>query len=64
MVESLRNTLTWGDQQILEPMDEVSDIQEIDYDIKWKDIMMRTIKKSSLTLDNTLPITTKETFST
>jgi hypothetical protein len=31
-VESLRNTLTWGQQQIPEPVDEVIDIQAISYD--------------------------------
>jgi hypothetical protein len=31
-VESLGNTLTWGEKQILEPVDEVTDIQAITYD--------------------------------
>jgi hypothetical protein len=31
-VGSLGNMLTWGDQQIPEPMDEVVDIQAISYD--------------------------------
>jgi hypothetical protein len=29
---NLGNTLTWGDQQIPEPMDEVADIYVISYD--------------------------------
>jgi len=32
-------TLTWGDQQIPEPMDKVADIHGITYDQKMKDII-------------------------
>jgi hypothetical protein len=58
MVGSLGNTLSWGDQQIPEPVDEVADIQEISYDRKRKVVMRRTIKKRKLMLDSTLFITT------
>ena len=61
-VRSLVSTLSWGDQQIPEPVDEVVDIQEISYDKKRKAMMRRTIKKRKLTLDNTLLITTEETL--
>jgi hypothetical protein len=55
---SLGNTLTWGDQQIPEPVDEVIDIQAISYDRKNKFLMRRTTKKRRLMLDSTLLITT------
>ena len=57
---SLGNTLTWGDQQIPEPITEVVDIQAISYDKKRKSIMRRTTKKIRLTLDISILITTKE----
>jgi hypothetical protein len=59
-VGSLGNTLTWGEQQIPEPVDEVVDIQEITYDRKRKSIMKRTTKKRRLTLDSSILITTEE----
>ena len=59
---SLGSTLSWGDQQILELVDEVFDIQAISYERKSKFLMRRTIKKRKLTLDNTLFITTEETL--
>jgi hypothetical protein len=54
--------LTWGDQQIPEPMDEVVDIHSILYDRKRKEIMKRTTKKRRITLDLSIIITTKETL--
>jgi hypothetical protein len=36
---SLGNKLTWGNQQIPEPVDEVEDIYVISYDQKRKDIV-------------------------
>jgi hypothetical protein len=57
---SLGNTLTWGEQQIPEPIDEVVDIQVISYDRKRKSIMRRTTKKRRLTLDSSILITTEE----
>jgi hypothetical protein len=62
MAGSLGNTLTWGDQQIPEPVDEIIDIQVITYDRKRKVVMRRTTKKRRLTLDSTLLITTEETL--
>jgi hypothetical protein len=59
-VESLGNTLTWGEKQIPEPVDEVIDIQAIAYDRKMNDIMKRTTKKRRLTLDNSILITIEE----
>jgi hypothetical protein len=59
-VGSLGNTLTWGEKQIPEPVDEVTDIQEIAYDRKRKSIMKRTTKKRRLTLDSSILITTEE----
>jgi hypothetical protein len=56
------NTLTWGEQQIPEPVDEVADIQAIAYDRERKFIMKRTTKKRRLTLDNLILIATKEKF--
>jgi hypothetical protein len=38
-IESLGNMLTWGDQQIPKPVDEVVDIHSIAYDRKRKAIM-------------------------
>jgi hypothetical protein len=59
-IESLGNMLTWGDQQIPEPMDEVADIHAIAYDRKRKYIMQRTTKKRRITLDHSILITTEE----
>jgi len=59
---SLGNTLSWGDQKILEPVDEVVNIQEISYNRKRKVLMRRTFKKRKLTLDSTFFITTEETL--
>jgi len=57
---SLENTLNWGDQQILEPMDEVANIHAISYDWKRKAIVQRTTKKRRITLDRSILITTEE----
>jgi hypothetical protein len=57
-VESMGNMLTWGEQQILEPMDEFTNIQAISYDRKMKSIMKITTKKRRLTLDHSILITT------
>jgi hypothetical protein len=57
---SLGNTLTWGDQQIPEPVDEVADIHAISYDRKRKAIIQRTTKKRRITLDRSILITTEE----
>jgi hypothetical protein len=59
-VGTLGNTLTWGEKQIPEPLDEVVDIQSIAYDRKRKDIMKRTTNKRRLTLDSSILITIKE----
>jgi hypothetical protein len=59
-VGSLGNTLPWGDQQILEPVDEVPDIHEISYDRKMKFPMRRIVKKMKLMLDRTMFINIKE----
>jgi hypothetical protein len=56
----LGNTLTWGDQQIPEPVDEVADIYAISYDRKRKAIIQRTTKKRRITLDHSILITTEE----
>jgi hypothetical protein len=52
--------LTWGDQQIPEPMDEFVDIHAIVYERKRKYIMQRTTKKRRITLDRSILITTEE----
>jgi hypothetical protein len=52
--------LTWGDQKIPEPMDEVADIHAIAYDQKRKYIIYRTTNKRRITLDLSILITTKE----
>jgi hypothetical protein len=59
-IGSLGNMLTWGDQQIPEPVDEVVDIHAITYDQKRKSIMQRTTKKRRITLDRSILITTEE----
>jgi hypothetical protein len=60
IAENLGNTLTWGEQQIPEPVDEVINIHVITYDRKRKAIMKRTTKKRRLTIDSSILITTKE----
>jgi DNA-directed RNA polymerase subunit E'/Rpb7 len=57
---SLGNNMTWGEQQILEPFDEIVDIHAISYDRKRKPIMRRTTKKRRLTLDSSILITMEE----
>jgi hypothetical protein len=52
--------LTWGDQQILEPLDEIANVQVIAYDRKRKVVMRITTKKRRLTLDSALLVTTEE----
>jgi hypothetical protein len=59
-IKSLGNMLTWGDQQIPKPLDEVADIHAIAYDQKMKAIMQRTSKKRRITLDLSILITTEE----
>jgi hypothetical protein len=59
---SLGSTLSWEDQQILEPVDEFANIHAIAYDMKMKDVMRKNTKKRSLTLVRTLLITTEETL--
>jgi hypothetical protein len=54
------STLTWGDQQIPEPVDEVADIHAIAYDRKRKAIIQRTTKKRRITLDRSILITIEE----
>jgi hypothetical protein len=61
-IESLGNMITWGDEQIPEPVDEVIDIHAIIYDWKRKFIMQRTTKKRRITLDSSILITTEETL--
>jgi hypothetical protein len=60
MVGSLGNTLTWGDQQIPEPIDEINDIRAIDYDRKRKFVMRRVTKKRRLMLNSKLLVTIEE----
>ena len=59
-VGSLGKIITWGEQQIPEPVDEFTYIQVIAYDRKRKSIMKRTTKKRRLTLDSSILITTEE----
>jgi hypothetical protein len=58
----LGNTLTWGDQQIPKPVDEIVDIHAITYDRKSKFVMRRTTNKKRLMLNSTLLITIEETL--
>jgi hypothetical protein len=58
--DSLGNMLTWGDQQIPEPVDEVADIYAISYDQKRKAIVQRTAKKRKITVDHSILVTTEE----
>jgi len=58
--EILGNTLTWGDQQIPDPVDEVTNIHVISYDQNRKVIVQRTPKKRSITLDHSILVTTEE----
>jgi hypothetical protein len=55
---SLGNTLSWGDQQIPQLVDEVVDVQPISYNKKRKVVMKRTVKIRRFTLDSTVFITT------
>jgi len=57
---SLGNMVSWGDQQILEHVDEIANMQAIAYDRKRKFMMKRTVKKRKLTFDSTLLITMEE----
>jgi hypothetical protein len=59
---SLDNAISWGDQQFLEPVDEVADVHAITYDRKRQVVVKRTNKKRRLTLDNVVMITTEETL--
>jgi hypothetical protein len=52
--------LTWGDQQIPEPVDEVANIYAISYDQKRKSIVQQTTKKRRITLDRSILVTTEE----
>jgi hypothetical protein len=56
----LGNTVTLGEQQIPELVDEIIDIQAIAYDRKRKSIMKRTNKKRSIMLDSSILFTTEE----
>jgi hypothetical protein len=58
--DSLGNMLTWGDQQIPEPVDEVAYIYVISYDQKRKAIVQRTTKKRKITVDHSILVTTEE----
>jgi hypothetical protein len=60
--DSLGNMLTWGDQQIPEPVDEVADIYAISYDQKRKAIVQRTAKKRKITVDHSILVTTEESL--
>jgi len=62
MEGGLGNTLSWGDQEIPEPIDEVVDIHDNSYDRKRKAMMKKIVRKMNLTLENTLFIITKETL--
>jgi hypothetical protein len=59
---SLGNSLSWGDQPIPEPVDEVVDVQAITYDRKIQLIVKRTGKKRRITLDSVVMITMEETL--
>jgi hypothetical protein len=59
---SLGNSLSWGDQPIMEHVDEVVDVQEITCDIKIQVIVTRPRKKRRVTLDSALMITMEETL--
>jgi hypothetical protein len=59
-IRSLGNMLTWGDQQIPKPVYEFADIHANAYHWKRKYIMHRTTKKSRITLDCSILITTEE----
>jgi len=59
---SLSNTISWGDQPIPEPVDEVVDVKTIAYDRKRQVGIRRTRMKRRLTLDNAVLITMEETM--
>jgi hypothetical protein len=59
-IGSLGNILTWGDQQILEPVDKFANIHAISYDWKRKAIVYRTTNKSMITLDLSILIKIEE----
>jgi hypothetical protein len=47
-IRSLENMLTWGYQQIPEPVDKVVDIQAISYDHKRKSIIKEPPRRGGL----------------
>jgi hypothetical protein len=57
---SLGKALSWGNQPILESVDEVSDVQAIIYERKIHLFMKRTRNKRRITLDSAVMITTEE----
>jgi hypothetical protein len=59
---NLGNSLSWRDQPILEPVDEVVHVQAIAYDRKIQLVVKRVVKKRIITLDSVVMITTEETL--
>jgi hypothetical protein len=58
----LVNALSWGDQPILEIVDEVVNVEAIAYDSKIQLVVKRTGKKRRITLYSVVMITTEETL--
>jgi hypothetical protein len=56
------NILSRGDQQILEPVDEVENVQAIAYDRKRQVVVKRKSRKRKLTLDSVVVVTIEETL--
>jgi hypothetical protein len=51
---SLENILSWGDQPIPEPLDEVVDVESIVYDRKRQSLVRRTQRKRKMTIGDML----------
>jgi len=58
---SMGNILAWDDQPILEPLDDVADIESIAYDRKMHLLVKITQRKMKLTLDSIVIMTSEET---
>jgi hypothetical protein len=57
---SVRNILSWGDQPIHQPVEEVANLESFAYDRKRRSIVKRTQRKRKITLDNSVLCTFEE----
>jgi hypothetical protein len=55
---SFQNVLAWGDRKILEPIEEVADLESIAYNRQRKAIVRRTHKRKMVDVDSVVVYTT------